>query len=395
MAIEKKYMKRAKRWLWGFNERIAGRRKRVYEFETRAEAAEVLAHLKLNARADKYGLPRQHSPVPLTKLIAAKEADKPRTQHERQVVANLRKLAALFPALVLQELEAAHLKKLREQWAADGAQASSINQYLRLISSGLHSACDIFPPLKNWTPPKMPYIRGADKRRERIATPEEKVRILAALRNPPSNEGRRGHKWKTELFYVMADLFELALLTVRRQGELLLIRKSDVSLELSSLRTLDVKKKIYFHLPIGERAKEILRDRAQGKRASDYLFAPVDGPDKRYVDSLRRVLKWACNKAGVAYGHKVAGGLVFHDTRHTAMTNLLRAGHDLATAQSLSRQSSKTIALRYGHATEQSQRAALDALEEFGVQSATSTVGEEENFVDIVDTEGGVKRLAS
>lgn len=395
MGIYQQYSKRRKKKLWGFDERIGKRRMRRFHFESKAEAEEVLAHLKLLHRADQYGMPRPRAAIHLNRLIDTLAAQNPTVPYERRIIAILRALSKLHPAITLQEMRTAHLRVLRQRLEEKGKKPSTVNYYLRMISAALHRAIELFPSLENWTPPKIPYIKNADTRRERIASGEETRLILAQLRDKPANPGGKGRKWDAALFPLVADLFELALLTVRRQGELLHIRRSDVMLDAGMLRTLDIKKKAHFLMPLSARAKEILAGRMMAVRKPNaYLFAGENGPTPQYAALLRRVLKCACERAGVPYGHRVDGGIVFHDLRHTAMTNLLQTGVDLATAQSLSRQSSRTIALRYGHATDRSQRAALAALESFGVQSVTTDTDNDTDDNDFDASEKEPHRLA-
>ncbi len=54
-----------------------------------------------------------------------------------------------------------------------------------------------------------------------------------------------------------------------------------------------------------------------------------NGSGKRWAASwLEHLLSDACKSADVVYGRKKPGGIVFHDTRHTAATRMLHAGMD-------------------------------------------------------------------
>ena len=57
----------------------------------------------------------------------------------------------------------------------------------------------------------------------------------------------------------------------------------------------------------------------------DYVFTYMGKPIGL---KIRNAFKGACERAGIAYGTKVKGGLRFHDIRATFKTNLLRAGID-------------------------------------------------------------------
>ena len=57
--------------------------------------------------------------------------------------------------------------------------------------------------------------------------------------------------------------------------------------------------------------------------------------------------------------------MVLHDARHTATTRLRQAGLDLATIQSVTGHSDKTMVLYYSHATLASRERAAAALEAY------------------------------
>lgn len=359
--------------MWGFDKWIGPRgkkrRERRFCFETKEEAEAVLAQLRLNARSDEFGLPRPKSLILLSTLIQARENEKPSDKHRKQMLYVLKRLSSEFPGIALQAITTANLKEFVQAMRAPGeVQETTLQHYLRLIASALHSAHEYFPSLETWKAPKIPYLRGVDKRRERIYSPDEVRRILSVLRSPPSQTHKRGPKRDPALLALLADLFELALLTVRRVGELLTVRKADVKLDLNLVRIVASKGDEAFFNPLGERAREIVIARIEKSSDSQFLFANNEGPTKTWINTLHRNFMWACEQAGVPYGNKTPDGVVFHDSRHTAVTGLLLSGIDLATVQSLSRHSDSTIMLRYGHATATSQREAIAALEDFTVQ---------------------------
>lgn len=46
------------------------------------------------------------------------------------------------------------------------------------------------------------------------------------------------------------------------------------------------------------------------------------------IKSIKRAIKTACSRAKIKYGRNVPGGFVFHDLRHTSITDMRRAGID-------------------------------------------------------------------
>ncbi len=70
----------------------------------------------------------------------------------------------------------------------------------------------------------------------------------------------------------------------------------------------------------------------------------------------------ACTAAGVPSGRK-AGGFVFHNTRHSAVTNMTGAGIPDSVATTITGHRSLAIFKRYGIRQESVQRAAMEKVE--------------------------------
>jgi len=76
-----------------------------------------------------------------------------------------------------------------------------------------------------------------------------------------------------------------------------------------------------------------------------------------------RILREACEPAGVPYGRKNPDGLVLHDARHTATTHLLESNVSPKTVQEWMGWSDKAFVLYYSHASKESREAAGKSLE--------------------------------
>ena len=106
---------------------------------------------------------------------------------------------------------------------------------------------------------------------------------------------------------------------------------------------------------LSARAVDILRDlRPSNPAPSDYVF-PREGRHGHLTD-IDRFWRRITRAAGL-------GDARLYDLRKTTLTLLMASGVDLRTVMSISSHSSPTTLLRhYAHATEGTQRAALDAL---------------------------------
>jgi integrase len=78
---------------------------------------------------------------------------------------------------------------------------------------------------------------------------------------------------------------------------------------------------------------------------------------------VKKGFRKACELAGIPYGQSTAGGLTFHDLRHTFATRLMERGVDEGIRMALLGQSSLKMARRYSHATPESIQDAVSRLE--------------------------------
>jgi integrase len=74
--------------------------------------------------------------------------------------------------------------------------------------------------------------------------------------------------------------------------------------------------------------------------------------------------------AKVNYGREALNGLVFHDTRHTAITRLLEKGVPLHTVAKIAGHSNQAMTMRYAHVADDTKHKAMMSLDdsEFGVR---------------------------
>src|SRR5262249_38325225 len=116
----------------------------------------------------------------------------------------------------------------------------------------------------------------------------------------------------------------------------------------------EVKAKDAFVLPLdGDPLELIVRRHATRRLHCPYVFhgprcAPGRRPSKLYgcVGDFRKAFASACKAAGFPVGRK-AGGYVFHNTRHTAVTNLVNAGVPAHEAMAVSGHRTRSVFDRY------------------------------------------------
>jgi integrase len=103
---------------------------------------------------------------------------------------------------------------------------------------------------------------------------------------------------------------------------------------------------------------------------------PGHRPSKHYgcIGDFKRAWATACKKAGFPVGRK-AGGFVFHNTRHTAVTNLVNAGVPAHEAMTVSGHRTRSIFDRYSLTLKDQTKKALRQVSAYTeAQDATPTV---------------------
>jgi integrase len=148
-------------------------------------------------------------------------------------------------------------------------------------------------------------LRRGSNVRKRVFTYSEYHRLFDAL---PSHT---------------APIVPTAFWTGMRRGELLKLTwdKVDLKDRMIRLESADTKEGLSKKVPISETLKNILVKLPRGLH-NDYVFLFRGKP----IRDIREGLKKGCNDVGIPYGRKVQSGVTFHDLRHTAKTNMRKAG---------------------------------------------------------------------
>jgi integrase len=162
------------------------------------------------------------------------------------------------------------------------------------------------------------------------------------------------------------EYFEFAYLTGTRKAQLAKTTWAHWSTETRELtwNAREVKAKRDFVLPLDGRPLDIIL--AQRRRLHcRHIFhgprcRPGHTPSKRHgcVGDFKRAWATACKAAGFPIGRE-AGGYVFHNTRHTAVTNLVNAGVPAHEAMAVSGHRTRSVFDRYSIPLKDQTRAAM------------------------------------
>lgn len=388
MAVFKKlFIKKFNRKVWGYLGYIDGQRKRKFGFATEEKAQKAFYDLRVAARERRAGVAADDSPITVKQLIDDRikkleaKKDSPGAKSRKQAIVDLRRFLALLPdGLLVTQLTTAATAKYRDVRLEAGLLPQTIFREITNIQACFNAARELYPLLDTWRPPARPKIKVPKATRNRVITPDEAAQIMAWLRAPRRELHDHGAKHKRELLrdvrgrHDAADFFQLALQTACRPDEIVRRAWSDVNWQASRLLVDSTKTSDEGTIDLPPSCLEMLKRRKREQQPESRWIFPSD---KRPGEHLRvapaEIIKRAAKALGISWGYGSRDGIVLYTTRHTATTAMLDAGHDLATIQAQTRHSTKTLLMRYGHASARSRRAAASSLDSFAGSFAGAT----------------------
>jgi hypothetical protein len=373
------YSSDRKSWIGYLVDVRSGRKRfRSGPFPTKKKAEGYIDELRLGERYKRAGLKystRKASDIKLKELIEKRLediADRKRKELVKRVLNYLLEIVGEYSRVT--EISYQHLKQFNKKRAAETTfgrrtpvSEATIDREMTEISSTLKLAGEYFPELEEWQPPKIPRLKLVDIRRERRISPAEQLALIdhfARPREPNESDGQYFDR------ILIGHSFEFALLTSSRRKEVVRLKRTDYRPKQDELRIIrwktvrSKKQSISIFSPVPRRVREILDLRLSLDPSSEYFFSK-DGSDSY---GYLKAMKLACKKLDIPYGRFTEGGIIFHDTRHTFVSNLLESEIDLETTRELAGLSRDMI-LRYAHSSPRSKRraaAVIDRHADFG-----------------------------
>lgn len=343
---------------WSFDFRFEQKRYRKSGFASRSEAEAAENALRSRLLKKSVGLDVRGR-VPTVRELMDERIKAARGKKARQTVRRAwSSLLDVIPAgYLLTELSASDIYRMQDRLeqarSARGLPFSphTIDRRLTEISAGLRAAHRYFPDMEEFQPPRVPRPRLPDTRRERVIGPEEFARLLEFLYSGSAARQLVGHQ------------LEFAALTSSRRKEVVKLKWSDYFpdqdlLKITRWKTLrSGGRSVTNFSPLPERVREILTER-RDLSEGEYIFSRRGENSQSYLSILKR----ACSELEIPYGRFTSGGLIFHDTRHTFVTNILKAGADIETARELAGLSREMI-LKYAHSSAEQKKRAIRRLE--------------------------------
>lgn len=351
--IKQVYSTKMRRKVYRLDARFNGKRIRR-NFLTRADAESVAYKLQHDRTLRRYGIRQVGDSPCLDELIARRCGVITNKRERTRATRVLNSLVSLLPhGIRVDQVTTSDLQRYVEMRIKDGLAPQSVNRELNIISACLHSARTFYSQLEQWLAPRIPRPKKRNQRRERYITEAEQEKILtwlyAAQREGEDPQAVPARKR-------VGLIFEWALLSAMRHGEIDRLQWQHIDWRNKTVKVIDTKRNKLRYPPLTATMEAILNER--GVKRTGFIFTAGGNTQPHFY----RILADACRAVSVPYGDE-PNGLIMHDCRHTATTNLLRAGIDLSTIQSITGHSDQTMILYYSHPSGETRDRAARALE--------------------------------
>jgi integrase len=335
VVIDKKYSKRHKKELWGFDGRINGKRIRDRRFHTKKEAEEAWATLVSNQVADEYGWQSKQRTTLRMAVDAYKDKYLQKAENkDKDYRQNLETHFRVFERFVeFMGGDNTLVRKVDEKALLDWGSSmkkspQTLASYARRLLGVLSLAKERFQDLHSWQPPKMiEYTSNIGNTRERIITRDEAQKLVhALLTTERKNKEAQAHMRDA------ADIFRIALVTGMRAKEVFrlgfgaLREKSNqifVGLAGDGSKAIRTKTGYSRIIPLPPIVVEIVNQRKRDGLTDGLNIFPRFFSESAYYYNIRRALIVGTQAAKLDYGRD-GDGFTLHDARATYITNILR-----------------------------------------------------------------------
>lgn len=169
----------------------------------------------------------------------------------------------------------------------------------------------------------------------------------------------------------LKNILIMAYWTGMRKGEIKALTWDKVGMKdcVIRLEAEDTKEGKAKTIPIGKEVFSMLKS-IPVHLHDNHVFMYNGKPIKR---NFTTALKTACEEAGILWGRDVKGGFIFHDIRHTFVTNMRKAGVSKSVRMSITGHAPKDMDDRYNKVDIDDQKKGIKNLEVF-FQNVDQTV---------------------
>jgi integrase len=328
------------------------RRIRRFAGWTKEEARARLAELRLAARKgelEELLHPKQAPPADTFGAYARRLLDSAEWKQKRSAArdeSSLRALNRKFKNVPLDGIRPNLVRDYMTERIKAGLRPASVNRERSLLVSILYAAVGDgvieSNPIGQKGVKRLEENNSREQRILELGLTDGDMRRLISCADPRTR-----------------PVIETALLTGMRLSEILSLKWTQIDLPRRRL-TIPVtnsKSKKERTIPIGGDLLGVLQ---AIERRGEYLFP--NGGTGTHVKSIRKSFGAALEEAKIPGGREK--GLLFHDLRHIAASQLVRV-IDVVTASRILGHSSVEMTMRYVHPTDADKRAAIEALGEW------------------------------
>ncbi len=315
---------------WGFNIWLEnGKRKRESDFGSRALAENSVARIRINEKEGKYNLTLRE--FPLVSDVCQKRLLRIESKKEKvRATTVLQRWLEILPSkLKVNEITPAHIQLYIDARLFQ-IKPVSVNREVTIIGATLHSARQDYPALETWACSRIPRPKIDRSRRERLITQDEVMKLLTFLLLARRDDEREIDSRRRR---VVGQVFQMALLTGARIGEITALSWSQIDFAAKILQIVGTKTrfksaKVVRYLEITTAIEGVLRERESVRSnetrrrgvASEFVFCKTGNSVTKY----HQILREASEAVGILYGKQKRGGFITHDARHTAVTRIFK-----------------------------------------------------------------------
>jgi len=266
----------------------------------------------------------------------------------KTVVTYLTKFNKEFGKKIVGNIKLSDLEELQEKRKKQGLKPKTIDDEINYAKSMVIKAFyndivggDVLKAFQRVTP----LLKRNANARDRILTKGEYEGLLLYSKKHLKN------------------ILIMAYWTGMRKGEIKALTWDKVGMKdcVIRLEAEDTKEGKAKTIPIGKEVFSMLKS-IPVHLHDNHVFMYNGKPIKR---NFTTALKTACKEAGVLWGRDVKGGFIFHDIRHTFVTNMRKAGVSKSVRMSITGHAPKDMDDRYNRVDIQDQHEAMKKLEVF------------------------------
>ncbi len=339
-------LKRSDKVKFWINYRLEGKQRTEYVGNSKKEAEDALGKRKVQIREHRIFdiLPESRMTFrELAEWYLNLSSTKGLRSHER-IKSALNIIVEHFGNRTIESIKPSDIEDFIAKKTTEGRKPATIHMEVTVAKMAINKALEndlvSARTLKTFRTVKGPLKTGSNAR-TRIVGLDEYLKLM-----------------KVAPHYLRVAL-TLGLYCGMRRGEICGLQWSEIDLKsgfirLPASRTKEARPKT---IPLAPAVKKILSETPRAIH-NDYVI--LDKGKPVFIGTFTNSVKFACRKAGIAYGLNTEGGMRLHDLRATWKTGAAKAGIDSAMRNKLLGHALEGMDRYYLRFTDEDLKAAMD-----------------------------------